>query len=719
MVILLTTGLSLLIFSSYAKTQNVSAATDLVADVASYQPSDINFFKSLKNKGVKAVTIKITQGTSYKNPLAAAQIRNAKAVGLAVNVYHYAWFNSSSNTMNNPTEEANFFVQTAKELGVAKDAVLALDIEQPSVSGQGIQGNYSSPTQITNDINTFSTRVQQLGYLKTTTYSMRSWFSSGMIMAKKLRDPNLWVAEYGQQLQNFGVNVGAWQYTSSFVSGYPNISPIDMSFVYDGYLSHTANGFFIIDREYPNNKKAVLTSKDYGLFNTPSPVSGSKLLISGSQLNKPVVEIAAKYKVSNGEYYYNFKYGNRYYWTNTRAFSDISITKKQSLTKGIQTISSNYGFYNTPADLEGSKELISGKEVALGTNVQAIAEYTLNTGNSYYNFKYGNRYYWADTRAFKDSNIVKQESINKEVVVSSRNYGFYNTPATLAGAQELIPASQVPQVAVQAIAKYTLKDGTSYYNFKYGNRYYWADTRAFTDAITITKRESVSENLMINSNKYGFYNTPADLPGSKELVSANQVPQTMVTVIAKYTLSNGTSYYNFKYGDRYYWLDTRAFAQVMISSRESMNRLVSVTSTQYGFYNTPAPLSGSQQLISGNQVPKASVTAIAKYTLSDGSSHYNFKYGNRYYWADTRAFTDGVVIVDRQFNSKSVVINSKSFGFYNTPEKLKDAQQLIAPSDVPQVTIQTIAEYTLSDGSSHYNFKYGNRYYWVNTKATR
>ena len=702
-------GLTLFIFGGEIATQKVSAATDLVADIASYQPDNLAFFQSLKNKGVKGVTIKITEGTSYVNPKAATQIRNAQAAGLAINVYHFARFNSSNSSMNDPVAEANYFTNQAKKMGIPTSAIFALDIED--------WRNYTNSAQITKDINTFSLQVQKQGYLKTATYSMSSWFTSGTIIKPtQLRDPNLWIADYNSYGSAYPTN--AWQYTSSFNSGY-NGNYIDMSKIYDGYLSHTTGGYFTIDRQYPS-KKVILSNKDYGLFNTPSPIAGAQQLVAGNQLNRPTVEAVAMFRVSNGEYYYNFKYGNRYYWTNTRAFTDTAISEKKAISRELRVSSSAYGFYNTPADLTGSKELITPSQTPQNATVTAIAEYTLNNGTSYYNFQYGNRYYWADTRSFTDADIVKTESINKDVTVVSKQYGFYNTPATLPGAQQLIAPNQTLQTTVRAIAKYTLKDGTSYYNFQYGDRYYWADVRAFKDAVTITKKESVDQDIQIISKQYGFYNTPATLPDANQLISSSQVPQTTVHAIAKYTLSDGTSYYNFQYGNRYYWLDTRATRNVVsITKTEAINQQVKVSSQAYGFYNTPASLPNAQLLVTAGQVPlQATVQAIAKYTLSDGTSHYNFKYGNRYYWSDVRTFTDvSTTIVAQTAMSQDAKINSKDYGLYNTPANLPNAKQLLTPSQAPQTTVHIVAQYTLSDGTSYYNFAYGSRYYWLDTRA--
>ena len=69
---------------------------NLVADVASYQPDTLAFFQAMKNAGVKAVIVKITQGSNpgdaYVNPKARNQIKYARQVGLLVHAYHYAKF---------------------------------------------------------------------------------------------------------------------------------------------------------------------------------------------------------------------------------------------------------------------------------------------------------------------------------------------------------------------------------------------------------------------------------------------------------------------------------------------------------------------------------------------------------------------------------------------------------------------------------------------------
>lgn len=196
---------------------------DLVADVAGYQPETKEFFQALKDKGVKAVVIKITEGSNpgsaYVNPKAKNQIKYARAVGLLVHAYHYAKFNGVTDAQN----EADWFVKNAKKLGIGADSVMVLDYEDHA----------TARANGTADINAFIQRVKSAGYSKTDIYSMRSWFQDGHIDRKKIIPKNLWVAAYGTDKPGLD-NVGMWQFTSTYSVGGVNV---DMSYDFNGFYS--------------------------------------------------------------------------------------------------------------------------------------------------------------------------------------------------------------------------------------------------------------------------------------------------------------------------------------------------------------------------------------------------------------------------------------------------------------------------------------------------
>lgn len=196
---------------------------NLVMDISSYQPDTVSFFQAAKNAGVKAVIVKLTQGSAdgdaYVNPKAQAQINNARSVGLLVHGYHYARFNGNQDARN----EAKWFTDHAKKFGLGPESVLALDIEDKA------NAKYA-----TSDANAFLQAVKDAGYPKVDIYSMASWFWSGRLNAAQLIAKNKWVANYG--VSQPGVdNVGTWQWTDNYkIAG----TGVDMSYDFSGFYTN-------------------------------------------------------------------------------------------------------------------------------------------------------------------------------------------------------------------------------------------------------------------------------------------------------------------------------------------------------------------------------------------------------------------------------------------------------------------------------------------------
>lgn len=215
---------------------------NLVMDVSGYQPDTISFFQAAKNAGVKAVIVKLTQGSAdgdaYVNPYAQAQINNARSVGLLVHGYHYARFNGNQDARN----EAKWFTDHAKKFGLGPESVLALDIEDKA------NAKYA-----TSDANAFLQAVKDAGYPKVDIYSMASWFWSGRLNAAQLIAKNKWVANYG--VSQPGVdNVGTWQWTDNYkIAG----TGVDMSYDFNGFYTNADTN--------ANEPKAVMP--------TPKPVN--------------------------------------------------------------------------------------------------------------------------------------------------------------------------------------------------------------------------------------------------------------------------------------------------------------------------------------------------------------------------------------------------------------------------------------------------------------
>ncbi|MGX6980144.1 GH25 family lysozyme, partial [Vagococcus elongatus] len=267
-------------------------------------------------------------------------------------------------------------------------------------------------------------------------------------------------------------------------------------------------------------------------------------------------------------------------------------------------------------------------------------------------------------------------------------------------------------------ALYTTSDGEQHYNFQLGDRYYWANSKAFQQAITITKMESARVWLEFLGNEYNLYDNPGSLREANELLIGSAYKGTVVTGEALYTTSDGEQHYNFQLGDRYYWANSKAFQQaITITKMEPARVQLEFLGNEHNLYDNPGSLHEANELLIGSAHKGTVVTGEALYTTSDGEQHYNFKFGDRYYWMNSKGLEKVITITKQESVSTELQIVNGNYDMYNTPQNLKNAMKLEASSAHLQDRIRGTALYTLSDGSRHYNFQLGSRYYWINEKG--
>lgn len=205
------------------------ASRQYVVDVAAYQNTSLAAYH---NAGAKAVFVKLTEGTGYFNPKAAAQIRSAHAHHMYVHAYHFATFGSS---VRRARDEAKWFIKRAKVLNISKKRYMALDWE----TGDGnVVSN--GKTVSTRAIVAFMNTIKKAGY-KVMLYSgaalLRNNIDTRPVVSKF--GTCLWVASYATMgridTPNFGYfpsmdGVAMWQFTDNWhglnVDG--NISLIDL-----------------------------------------------------------------------------------------------------------------------------------------------------------------------------------------------------------------------------------------------------------------------------------------------------------------------------------------------------------------------------------------------------------------------------------------------------------------------------------------------------------
>ena len=189
-------------------------------DLASYNSyltqSDYN---ALRNQGVKTAIVKLTEGTSYRNP-AASEIQGARNAGLNIAVYHFAWFTNAAEASG----EANYFLNAIRRFGLDTNTVVIADMESSAV----LNGNGA------NNLNAFWNTLRANGYNNDVVYTSLN-YDQNYGFSNTVGKKKTWIAQYPyyprvNNLQH--QEYGAWQFSSTaYINGK---GPIDASIDYNG-----------------------------------------------------------------------------------------------------------------------------------------------------------------------------------------------------------------------------------------------------------------------------------------------------------------------------------------------------------------------------------------------------------------------------------------------------------------------------------------------------
>lgn len=238
-------------------------------DIASYQTDlSVADYEFMKKHGVTGVVVKLTEGTSYKNPYAANQIKNALAAGMKVSTYHFSHF----ATKQEAEAEATYYAKMAKELNLPGTTVMVNDIET-------VFNPYSTQNSVY-----FANKLKALGYGTTLHYSSSSIFDRGILSTAILGLKNLWVAQYPYKPTDKNIlhsARSAWQWSdsmefSAIKDSKGNRKRFDINMDHSGTLSHKGmSGGSEADNDViPSkpaekniNKYATMTKKGYSLWN--------------------------------------------------------------------------------------------------------------------------------------------------------------------------------------------------------------------------------------------------------------------------------------------------------------------------------------------------------------------------------------------------------------------------------------------------------------------
>ena len=196
------------------RSTDVAVQPKSFVDVSSHNGDiSIGDYRTLANKGVGGVVVKLTEDTWYKNPNAENQIRNAQAAGLQVSTYHFSRYTSEEAAR----AEARFYIAEAQRLNLPKNTLMVNDFEDAKM-----QANINRNTQAWAD------EMRKNGYSNLMFYTSASWLDEnnlrkkGPVNTAKFGLQNFWVAQYPSpklsvndaKSLRYNGKAGAWQFTS-------------------------------------------------------------------------------------------------------------------------------------------------------------------------------------------------------------------------------------------------------------------------------------------------------------------------------------------------------------------------------------------------------------------------------------------------------------------------------------------------------------------------
>ena len=170
-------------------------------------------YRQLASKGVGGVVVKLTEGTTYTNPFAESQVKNAQEAGLQVSTYAFSHYTSDSEAR----AEARYYAAFANRLGLPKNTVMVNDMEDPKM-----QNGINQHTQAWAD------EMRKHGYKNLMYYTSASWVDQNNLRQKGPVNTalfgldNFWIAQYpapklsanDARSLKYNSRSGAWQFTS-------------------------------------------------------------------------------------------------------------------------------------------------------------------------------------------------------------------------------------------------------------------------------------------------------------------------------------------------------------------------------------------------------------------------------------------------------------------------------------------------------------------------
>ena len=197
-----------------SRSSDVAVQPKTFVDVSSHNGSiSVNDYRTLANKEVGGVVVKLTEGTTYRNPYAGEQARNAQLAGLQVSAYTFSHYTSEEQAR----AEARHFISEARNLNLPKNTVMVNDMEDAKMKDNSNRNTLA-----------WADEMRKNGYTNLMYYTSASWIDEnnlrgkGPVKTAQFGLENFWVAQYptaklstnDAKTLRYNGRAGAWQFTS-------------------------------------------------------------------------------------------------------------------------------------------------------------------------------------------------------------------------------------------------------------------------------------------------------------------------------------------------------------------------------------------------------------------------------------------------------------------------------------------------------------------------
>lgn len=314
-----------------ADTKSVSSRSYGV-DVASYQSSDIS---GMAQAGGQFAIVKVSEGTNYQNPKAAAQITSAINNNMMPMAYHFATFGANSTAA---VAEANYAIASAKAMGLPSGSYIACDWE----TGQGnvVTAGKSASA---NAILAFMQKIKAAGYqplLYSGAYLLRNNIDTSVILSAF--PSSLWVASYATtgRIDTADFNyfpsmdgVAIWQFTDNWrgLSVDGNITLLPLSYNSTTTQAPVTNTSDLNQQAKPSNNTTITSSSN--VVKTTKTVMHKSYIYdqNGSRVGNSAISAYTQVTVLGGFVQIN---GKRYYKIGDNQYINLSNVdgSKRTLT---------------------------------------------------------------------------------------------------------------------------------------------------------------------------------------------------------------------------------------------------------------------------------------------------------------------------------------------------------------------------------------------------